>query len=125
MDQVGLSDIGGVIASKVIQDSYCPRNDLKASVIIVIEGDELRVDSVEANEAEDAAVIAQNGVRIFGVAFGGEIPGAVSEQVGARTTVNDVCAIRPESRGVQAEEIRAAADNIVLALVSKEGVIAA
>ena len=124
-------------ADRVVEQVHAAHDEPLRAVVVVVEGDVLggagvrrpQVLPVGPHDADDAAVVADDRVGVPGVQ--GSRGGAERERLvvaagpGTRAAEDEVGAVRAQGRGDQAEEVRAATDEVVLAQAAEDDVVAA
>ena len=150
-------DISVRTARRVVEQAGSVRHEPDAAVVVVVEGLEQRGRSDHPercldrrsllDDADDVAVVTEDGVGVFRMAGArgrdgavsgahGARPSVVAGRLRARATEDDVAAVRPPERiglgqydgrdtvGL-AEEVGTAADDVVLPLVAEDHVATA
>ena len=112
-------------ARHVVDERYRARDDLLRAVVVVVEREVAARYAVRADQAIDVAVVADDCVGVARVAGGRRVAVVVAREHGGRAAEDEVAAVRALCRRVEVEEARAAADDVVLALVAEDDVAAA
>ncbi len=139
MDLVGSTDIisdgarvGQIVrtANVVIEQPGRPRKDLRAGRVdvVVVESSIAHCSIIHRYKAEDIAIVAEDHIRVAAVAvipFIDKVALLITQDFRACPSKDRVRAIRPLQPVGEAEQIGAAADDVVLPEVAEDHVAAA
>ena len=136
----GLANVVGT-ARGVVDQRDAARHDVdllnrrqRVRVVVVVERQEAvgrghttaaGGRAIDADETVDVAVVADDRVGVVGVSLRRAVAGVVAARARARATEDEIGSVRPARRCGRTEQTRAAADDVVLAVVAEQDVATA